>query len=82
MPAVVVEVTVRERNQITVPPEAAQALDARPGTRLVLTVDPQHHTATVRPLRTSYAGVAGRAYGRNAQEKAAYLKRERDAWPE
>ncbi len=82
MAEVVVEVTVRDRNQITVPAEAARALDARPGTRLVLSVDPDRHVATVRPLRDSYAGVAGHAYGRTAQEKAAYVKRERDAWPE
>lgn len=82
MPEVVVEVQLRERNQLTVPAEAAQALDARPGTRLVLSVDPARHVATVRPLRDSYAGIAGRAYGRNAREKAAYVKHERDAWTE
>ena len=82
MPDVVVEITVRERNQITVPAEAAEALDARPGTRLLLSVDADRHVATVRRLRQSYAGVAGGAYGRTAAEKAAYAKRERDAWAE
>ena len=82
MPEVVVQVTVRERNQITVPAEAAAALDARPGTQLLLSVDADRHVVTVRPLRQSYARVAGRAYGRTAAEKTAYVKRERDAWPE
>ena len=80
MPDVVVEVQLRERNQLTVPAEAAAALEVRPGARLVLSVDSETHVATVRPLRNSYAGVAGDLYGRNRHEKAAYAKRERDAW--
>jgi bifunctional DNA-binding transcriptional regulator/antitoxin component of YhaV-PrlF toxin-antitoxin module len=80
MPEVIVEVQLRERNQLTVPAEAAAALDVRPGARLVLSVDSETHVATVRPLRDSYAGVAGAAYGRNSREKTAYAKRERDAW--
>ena len=80
MPEFVVEVQLRERNQLTVPAEAAEALDVRPGARLLLRIDPDKHTATVRPLRTSYAGVAGAVYGRNAREAAAYVKGERAAW--
>lgn len=81
MTDVVVELTVRERNQVTVPVEAATALDVRPGARLLLRIDPEKHTGTVRPLRASYAGVAGEIYGRNPKEVAAYVKGERAAWP-
>lgn len=82
MTDLIVEVQLRERNQITVPAEAAQALDVRPGARLVLSVDPVRHVATIRRLRDSYAGVAGTLYGRTAREKLAYAKREREAWSE
>ncbi len=47
-----------------------------------LRIDPERHTATIRPLRASYAGVAGTVYGRTAQEGATYVKRERAAWAE
>ena len=74
--------TKRDRNQLTVPAEAMEALDVRPGARLLMRIDKDNHTATVRALRESYAGVAGTVYGRNAQEAAAYVKRERAAWTE
>lgn len=80
MPELVVEVQLRDRNQLTVPADVAQALDVRPGGKLLLTVDPVKHVGTVRPLRESYAGVAGALYGRTAREKLAYARRERDAW--
>lgn len=80
MPEVVVEVQLRDRNQLTMPAEAVEALDVRPGAKLLLRIDPVRHTATVRPLRASYAGVAGTLYGRTRQETAAYIKREREAW--
>lgn len=81
MAELVVEVQLRERNQLTVPAEAAKALDLRPGARLLLRIDRDKRTATIRPLRASYAGVAGTVYGRNAREAAAYVKGERAAWP-
>jgi len=80
MPEVVVEVQLRDRNQLTMPAEAVEALDVRPGAKLLLRIDPVRHTATVRPVLASYAGVAGTVYGRNRQETAAYIKREREAW--
>lgn len=82
MAEVVVEVQLRDRNQLTMPAEAVEALDVRPGARLLLRIDTERHTATVRPLRTSYAGMAGAVYGRTAQEAATYIKRERGAWAE
>lgn len=82
MAEVVVEVQLRDRNQLTMPTEAVEALDVRPGARLLLRIDPARHTATIRPLRASYAGLAGTVYGRTAQEVATYVKRERSAWAE
>ena len=82
MTEVVVEVQLRDRNQITMPAEAVEALDVRPGARLLMRINTERHTATVRPLRESYAGVAGTVYGRTAQEIATYIKRERGAWTE
>lgn len=80
MPEVVVEVQLRDRNQLTMPAEAARALNVRPGAKLLLRIDPVRHTATVRPVLASYAGVAGTVYGRDRQATAAYVKRERGAW--
>jgi len=34
----------------------------------------------VRRLRDSYAGIAGGVYGRNAEERAAYICTERESW--
>ncbi len=82
MSEVVVEVQLRDRNQITMPAEAVEALDVQPGARLLLRVDPDRRTASIRPLRSSYAGAAGTVYGRTAQEASRYVKRERAAWAE
>lgn len=80
--ALEVEVQLRQRNQITVPVEAVDGLGVAPGDRLVLTVDPAHRRVEIRPLRQSYAGVAGTSYGKTAREIDAYIKRERAAWDE
>lgn len=82
MAEVVVEVQLRDRNQITMPAEAVEGLAVRPGARLLLRIDPVRHVGTVRPLRESYAGVAGTIYGRTAGQAATYVKRERAAWSE
>lgn len=82
MAELVVELTLRDRNQVTVPAEATAALDVRPGGRLVLRIDTEKHVGTLRPLLPSYAGVAGTIYGRNPKEVAAYVKGERAAWSE
>lgn len=80
MPEIVVEVQLRDRNQLTMPAEAVEALDVRPGAKLLIRIDPVRHTATVRPVLDSYAGVAGTVYGRDQRETDAYIKREREAW--
>jgi AbrB family looped-hinge helix DNA binding protein len=82
MPVIEVEIQLRPRNQITVPAEAAAGLGIHAGDRLLLRVDPDLHTAEVRPLRASYAGIAGDIYGRTQAEVKAYIKGERDAWAE
>lgn len=82
MAEIVAEVQLRDRNQITIPAEAVEGLGIRPGARLLLRIDPERHTGTVRPLRSSYAGVAGAIYGRTARQAAMYVRRERAAWAE
>jgi bifunctional DNA-binding transcriptional regulator/antitoxin component of YhaV-PrlF toxin-antitoxin module len=57
-----VQLTLRAKNQITLPDPVARHLGARPGDRLLITVqEDQPDTAVVRLLRRSYAGVGGRA---------------------
>jgi antitoxin component of MazEF toxin-antitoxin module len=68
------EAIVRKRNQLTLPTKAAQMLNVREGDVLVLEVT--DGVATIRPIRRSYAGIAGGVFG-NADD---YLASERDSW--
>lgn len=77
-----VEVQLRQRNQVTLPAEVVEGLAVQEGDRLILRVDQERHTAELRPVRASYAGVAGSVYGRTRKEVADYIKRERAAWAE
>src|SRR2546430_1392730 len=59
MPVEVI-VTLRERNQLTLPERIAVALQAQPGDELALTIDEASlRTAQLRVLPRSYAGIAG-----------------------
>jgi hypothetical protein len=50
---------------------------------LVLTFDEERpHTAQLRVLPRSYAGIARDVYGRTAEERAAYVAEERATWGE
>ena len=73
------EATVRERNQLTLPAEAAAELGVAVGDRVVLSIPVGEHYAIVRPVRASYAGVAVGLYG-SPEEVAAYVEGERAAW--
>lgn len=77
-------VTIRRKNQMTVPEVFAERLGLRPGDRLVLEleqgVDGQPEIRA-RPLRRSYAGMLRGVYG-TSEDAATYLAGERRAWDE
>jgi AbrB family looped-hinge helix DNA binding protein len=68
------EAVVRKRNQITLPSQAIDGLGLHEGDTIVIQL--QDGSATLRPVRRSYAGVGRGAFG-NARE---YLERERGNW--
>lgn len=79
-----IEVTLRERNQLTLPAEVVDRLGAAPGDRFIVTVQECDgkqviRTVVVRPVRRSYARALEGVYG-TPREVAQYLKGERDAW--
>jgi AbrB family looped-hinge helix DNA binding protein len=84
MEAVEVTVTVRRKNQITVPDALAGRLGLQPGDRLVLRLEAGADGEPgfrARPLRRSYAGALRGVYG-SPHEATAYLAGERAAWGE
>ena len=79
-----VTVTVRRKNQVTVPEALAERLGLHPGDRLVLRLEegPDGEQGfRARPLPRSYAGALRGVYG-TPEEAAAYLAGERAAWGE
>lgn len=83
-----IQVTLRERNQLTLPDRIAARIAAKPGDRLLLTVeetgDPDKHgdagVVRLKRLKDSYAGIAAGIYGKTAEERAAYVTAERGSW--
>jgi AbrB family looped-hinge helix DNA binding protein len=67
-----IEAIVRKRNQITLPIEAIEALGLREGDTVVIKL--KNGSATLRPVRRSYAGIAKGLYERD------FLERERSSW--
>jgi bifunctional DNA-binding transcriptional regulator/antitoxin component of YhaV-PrlF toxin-antitoxin module len=79
--SVQVQVTLRERNQLTLPDRVAAQIEAKPGDRLLLTVDTaEPGVVRLKRLKDSYAGIADGVYGQTAEEHAAYIATERDSW--
>jgi AbrB family looped-hinge helix DNA binding protein len=71
---------VRDKNQMTIPKDLAEALDLRPGDRLILKFDAEQPTGFFAyKLRASYAGVLAGVYG-TPEEARAYLHEEHEAW--
>ena len=70
------EVKLSSKNQIVIPREAREALGAKPGSRLLVTV--RNGTVVLMAKPRDYAkairGLAQRKYPKN------YLKKERDSW--
>jgi AbrB family looped-hinge helix DNA binding protein len=68
------EVTLRKRNQLTLPSEAVDLLNLAEGDVIVLQVEDGY--ATLRPVRRSYAGIAKGIYG----DPDTFVAIERDSW--
>ncbi|HLZ47874.1 MAG TPA: hypothetical protein VKR80_04415 [Candidatus Limnocylindria bacterium] len=76
-----VQVTLRERNQLTLPDRLVTRIAAKPGDRLLLTLDAaEPDVVRLKRLKDSYAGIAPGIYGRTAEERAAYVSAERESW--
>lgn len=75
-----IEVALRPRNQLTLPAEIAEAIDARPGDRLVVELDPANPaTATLRLVRRSYFAALAGSFGSH-EEILDYVRGEQEAW--
>lgn len=75
------ETTIRDRNQVTIPKEIADARGLRAGQRVLIVLDDEHPDEfVVRRLRDSYAGLLTGVYGRDAAERDAYVRGEREGW--
>lgn len=76
-----VTVTLRDRNQLTLPDPVAKRLGVEVGDQLVITVsDDDPAAARLVPLRRSYAGVARDLYGKDHEEVLGYIDTERASW--
>ena len=76
-----IAVTLREKNQMTVPDSFVRRLGLKPGDRLLVRLDGDERAFRVRALPRSYAGIAKGVYG-TADEITAYIDGERAAWNE
>ncbi len=74
-----VKVTLRAKNQLTLPEPVVKRLGIGPGDDLVVQLDERQGIVRLRPLRRSYAGIAAGLYG-TAEEARAYVEGERASW--
>jgi AbrB family looped-hinge helix DNA binding protein len=75
-----VKVSLRTKNQMTLPESVVKRLGLKPGDHLIVSLDEDAaEVISLRRLPRSFAGVAAGAYG-SAEEVAAYVDGERDAW--
>lgn len=70
------EVTLSSKNQIVIPKEAREALDLKPGDKILVQVRAGRVLVLERPKSYAEAlrGLASKTYPR------AYLRKERDSW--
>lgn len=80
-----VEVWIRQRNQITIPVDIAHSLGLGPGSLChmdvingVITLTPAHQPAS--PPLAAYAGCAQGAWGVTSEEVAAEVAADRASW--
>jgi bifunctional DNA-binding transcriptional regulator/antitoxin component of YhaV-PrlF toxin-antitoxin module len=77
------EAPLRQKNQVTLPAQVAEALGAVPGDRLVFTLSADAPgTAVVRRIRESYFGAIEGAYGSTHDEQLDYVRTEQGSWGE
>ncbi len=76
------EVSLRKKNQLTLPEAIAERLGVQPGDRLILQVNDEGQEIHVRPIRRSYAGLFAGLYGATPEEEQAYIDGERASWDE
>ena len=80
MAALEVEVSVRKKNQITLPEAIVQRLGVEPGDRLIFRIDDASPTGVqVHPVRRSYYGALAGVYG-TPEEVEEYIREERASW--
>jgi len=73
-PTLQLEAVLRKRNQLTLPSEAVALLGMHEGDTVIIEV--KADSATLRPIRQSYAGVLKGVFG----DAKRYIDRERSAW--
>ena len=73
--------TIRPKNQVTVPDRLMKKLGLDPGDRLVLVYDEEAKEVRVQSLPRSYAGALKGVYG-TPEEAAEYVATELAAWDE
>lgn len=76
-----IEITLRDRNQLTLPDRVAERIGAKTGDRLLLTFDPgEAGIIRLKRLPDSYAGIADGVYGSTTEQHLAYIAEERASW--
>jgi bifunctional DNA-binding transcriptional regulator/antitoxin component of YhaV-PrlF toxin-antitoxin module len=71
---------LRAGNRLTLPSSVVRKLGLKPGDSLIVRMDESApDTVCLRRLPDSFAGMVAGVYG-NADEVAAYVQGERDAW--
>ncbi len=73
------EVTVREKNQVTIPQAFAERHQIEPGQKLVIVDSGIDNEFLVRVVPRSYAGTLAGVFG-TLEENVAYVRSERGDW--
>jgi bifunctional DNA-binding transcriptional regulator/antitoxin component of YhaV-PrlF toxin-antitoxin module len=80
MAATEVEVSLRPKNQLTLPDAIVRRLDLQAGDRLVVVIDDaEPDRVQLRPIRRSYAGLLTGVFGTD-EEALEYVRGERASW--
>ena len=80
MVSISLEVSLRQKNQLTLPDEIVRQLGLQPVDRLVVEIDEARPgRVELRPIRRSYAGILTGVYGTD-EEALEYVRGERASW--
>ncbi len=73
------EVTVQQRNEVTLPSAIAEARNVTPGSRFIVHIDDEHpDLILLRAIPKSYAGALKGLVGRSTDDELAYVRDEQD----